>query len=152
MTLLKWQSSVIPSHERSPRWYIIGGILVLAVSAYGILTGAWSLTLIAILCGGVYFLIRSHKPVLHNITLTEEGVFFDQSFTRWEDTQSFWIVDTPQYSTLRIAYKAKRREPMTILLDTIPVSVVRNVLSQFLTELTDQRETWLDFLIRTCKL
>ncbi len=150
--ILGWQAPSIPSHERSKRWYMVAGTAVIAVAAYGIILGDWTVSLIGILTGAIYFLIRSHKPSSHAFVVTSVGILFDESFTRWEDLESFWLIDAPQYSTLRLKAKSIRRSTITILTGTTPSSDIRTAIGQFIPERTDMRETALDAIIRICKL
>lgn len=151
-TLLAWDAPTMARHERSPRWYIIGGLIVVAAAAYGIIGGNWTLTIIALLIGGMYFLLRDAQPPLKHISFTTHGVYFDGAFTRWDDCTGFWIVSVSEHTRLFIGRKNRRQATISIFIENVDLSAVRWTLSQFLSEETDRGESALDAIIRICKL
>ncbi len=142
-----------PEHERSVRWYMYAGAFVLACAVYGIFSGAWTFTVVMILVGGIYFLIRNAPPVVKTIKIEEKGYTLNGAFTAWADCKDFWIVMFPGYSELHIEKKKGALDKETILQTAdIPLSTIRSSLSQKIPERTDQGERLLDFCIRLLKL
>jgi hypothetical protein len=150
--LLGWKATTIPVHERSKRWYLIGGSLLLAGVVYGILSGAWSFSVVLVLCGAMYFLLRNHVPEPKTIAIAREGVLFDGTFTRYEDLAGFWIIETPGYHELHISPKIRRRGEIVIQTSDIPSNQIRATVGQFLEEVKEKKESLVDILIRICKL
>lgn len=150
--LIGWQATSIPVHERSKRWYIIGGTMLLLGIAYGIFSGAWSFSIVLLLCGAMYFLLRNHVPQTKTIVIAREGVLLDNDFTRYEDLTRFWIIDTPQYHELHIARRNKRNGEMIIQTGEIEPAAIRATLGQFLEEAKEKKESLIDIFIRICKL
>lgn len=150
--LLSWTAPSHHNYERSPRWYVLGGILVLCTAAYGILTGAWSVTLVSLLLGGVYFLTRREATALKEIRIETDGVQFQDSFTPWAQCKDFWLVTTPLFAELHIVRKGTVKGDVRIQTGTIDPLVIRSTVSQFLPMRPDQREHLFDAIIRLCKL
>jgi hypothetical protein len=150
--LLGWNATSIPTHNRGRRWYMIGGGILLAGIAYGILSGAWSFSVVLLLCGSMYFLLRNHVPDAKVIAIMREGVLFDETFTRYEDLAAFWVIETPGYNELHIAPKVRRRGEMVIQTGTMAPNQIRATLGQFLEEMKEKRESLIDIIIRICKL
>ena len=149
--LLEWRAPSRINNERSPRWYMITGIAVLVIAAYGIISGAWTVSVVAVLCGSVYVLLRDHVPTLRSISITEQGVNFEGTFYGYNDLRSFWLIKTEVATILHITQK-KRGGDIVLLTGLTDPELVRQVLSRFLTEESDHKEHLLDTFIRICKL
>ncbi len=131
---------------------MIGGGIVLAVAAFGILTGAWTLTLVALLVGGTYFLVRNETTPMRRIQIEVDGVQFDDTFTPWDQCRDFWLVQTPLYTELRVTRKTRTGGDIRIQTGEIDPLLIRTTVSQFIPLRADQRENILDTIIRLCKL
>lgn len=149
--LLEWRAPSRINPERSPRWYLIGGIAVLCIAAYGIVSGAWTVSIVAVLCGAIYVLLRDHVPVLRSISITEQGITFEGVFYGYNDLRSFWMLRTEVATVLHITQK-KRGADIVILTGLTDPQNVKLVLSRYLTEESDRKENLLDTFIRICKL
>ncbi len=150
--LLAWSAATHFNHEHTPRWYMTGGAIVLIVAAYGILSGAWTLTLVSLLLGGVYFLVRNEKTPLRSIQIEIDGVQFEDSFTPWDQCKDFWLVQTPLFTELKIIRKSRFQSDIRIQTGEIDPTLIRTTLSQFIPLRPDQKEHFLDVIIRLCKL
>jgi hypothetical protein len=150
--LLGWQATTVPVHQRTKRWYVTAGSLLLAGIAYGIITGAWSFSVVLVLCGALYFLLRNHVPDAKIIAFTPDGVLFDQQSLAYADIDGFWIIETPAYNQLHIRPKNRRKPDVVMQCGDTPTASVRSVLGQYCQEMKDKKETLVDILIRICKL
>jgi hypothetical protein len=149
--LLTWKAPIHAKFEKSHRWYIVAGILVITAAAYGVISGAWSLTLVSVLCAAVYFLVRDHKLPDATATLTEHGMQLNDKFLSWEDAKGFWLLFTPDYTELHVVPKGRQHE-MIIQTGSTDISELRNAFQPRIPELTDHRENILDAFIRLTKL
>src|SRR3989338_9388431 len=145
--LLSWTAPSHHNFERSSRWYLTAGVLVLAVAVYGILSGAWSVTLVSLLLGGVTFLMRRESTPLKTIRIETDGVQFQGAFTPCEQCTDFWLVQTPLYTELHIVRKGTLKNDIRIQTAHIDPLLIRSTVSQFLTMRADQREHPFDVFI-----
>lgn len=150
--LLEWSAPIQPIVIRTQRWYVIAGGVVLAVAAYGILSGSWPLAVVSILCGAIYFLLRNHTPRMAQCAFYEAGILYDGTFRRWEEFGGFWILQTPVNAELRLAFRRSRGEVKIQMPDTMDPQALRLALGSFLTELTDRKESLIDIFTRIAKL
>ncbi|NOS67014.1 MAG: hypothetical protein HOO67_01455 [Candidatus Peribacteraceae bacterium] len=150
--ILAWTAYSHHNHERSAHWYLFGGVFVLAIAVYGIVTGAWTLTLVSLLLGGVYFLTRREMTPLKEIRIFADGIDFNGSFTAWDQCKDFWIVTTPLFTELHVTRKGAIKSNILIQTADIDPTLIRSTLSQFLPMRPDQREHMFDAIIRLCKL
>ena len=157
--LLEWQTLDSHPHERSSRWYLIGGILIIAFAAYGIFDGSWTTALLAILIGGIYFLMRNAKPRVINIRITGLGVQAGSVFTPWNMCRDFWILVPPPSGRsanntpeLHISPQKMLQREIVAFINDIDPALVRETLLQFLPERAGMEERFLDSLARLLKL
>ncbi len=150
--LLEWSAPRAYAHERGKRWYTIGGTVILVVSAYGILTGAWSLAVVTVLVGGLYFLNRKEPPVLHTLRIEQTGVQYDGDFIHWGDFEGAWFVKTSAGPEIHLQRKIGTPREIILLTPHIDTNVLRSTLSRFLSVGSDRQEHLFDVLIRLCKL
>jgi len=150
--LLTWSAPVQHTHERSTRWYIVGGTAVIAAAAYGVLTGAWSVALVTIMIGAMYFILRDHRFPDETATITQGGIRISDTYINWNDTQGFWLLPTDHYMELHVVPKTQGKSDLIIQTGTMDIQKLRETIGAWIPELTDKRERFLDAFIRICKL
>lgn len=149
--LLTWHAPVRAAPERSRQWYLTGGLIVVAVAAYGIVARDWSLSIVTVLCGAVYVLLHGHTPVPRTIVITGQGVFFDDTFHGYNDLRAFWLLQTTGNPELHITRRGRGGD-LVILTGTTDPLFIRSTLGKYLSEESDRQERMLDTFIRICKL
>ena len=150
--VLTWNAPSAHDHDRSPRWYLIGGVAVLVCAVYGILTGSLSFALVSLLIGGLYFLVRKHEMPRRTIALSETGITFEDTFTPYGDLREFWILDTTLATELHITRKRGLDREIVIHMEKVPIDSVREFLSPFLPENLNRKERLIDKFILYFKL
>lgn len=165
--LLSWRTLDSVPHVRSARWYTIGGICVLAFAAYGLWDGSWTTAILALLIGGMYFLMRSSAPREIDVQITGIGIVIDGTLTPWNLCKDFWILvpqakgqiseNEHQGSELHIAPQKLSGNELVILLPTdkksgLDPAVVRETLLMFLPERAGMEERVLDAFAKILKL
>lgn len=148
--LLSWEAPIVRHHERSKRWYAVGGVTVLLLAVYGILTGAWTFSIVILLIGGVGFLLRGERPPEKHVAITASGITYGENFTRYGDLQSFGLLQTPGHLELHFT-KKNRGKGICIQAGMQDPVRLREVVSQFLPE-EEKTENVLDMFCRICKL
>ena len=150
--ILEWEAQIRPDHERSDRWYMVGGAFCAVMVAYGIFSGAWSTSLVFAFIPALYYLVRNQAHARHTIRITELGVEFDARLSVWGELHEFWILAGPGYHELHISLAKKSRAEIVIQTGGQDPYQIRDVLSQYLPQVADRRERILDAIIRFCKI
>jgi len=151
-TLLAWQAPAHNDHERSDRWYLIAGLVAAIFIVYGLVTGAWLMSVCLGICSGLYFLVRNEKHKNHSITITKMGVEFDGVMHGWSELKDFWMLSGPGYCELHIASRKRLVGDLRIQTGDLDPFHVRDVLHHFLEQDPHKREKLLDTISRLCKL
>ena len=159
--LLQWRSLDSRPHNRSARWYMVGGILVLCLAAYGLFDRSWTTTLLALLIGGIYFMLRNVKPKMQDIRITGLGIRVGENFTTWNMCKDFWILlptmrdgtlPANEHPELHIAPQGFRQQEIVVFIQDIDPGDVREALLSFLPERAGMGERFLDTVARFLKL
>ncbi|OGJ63312.1 hypothetical protein A3C52_04955 [Candidatus Peribacteria bacterium RIFCSPHIGHO2_02_FULL_51_15] len=150
--LLEWRAPARINHEKSDRWYLVSGIICAIFVVYGILTGAWTMSITFGMIAGLYFYVRNLDHPLHYIRIFEGGIEFDGLYYIWPDFKHFWILDGKTYHELHVEPIKGLRADIVILTDQIDPFELRDVLNQFIPQIAHKRERLLDAIIRFCKL
>lgn len=149
--LLTWEAPQHPAFVRTARWYWTAGSVIIAVAAYGFFFEAWSMAIIALMCGGLYVMVHEHKPSAKIISITGAGILLEQTFTRFDELEGFCFLETPAYTELHFVRK-KRGNDVIIQTGTMDIMQLRISLGTYIPELKDKKEPLLDLLARTLKL
>jgi hypothetical protein len=151
-TLLEWQSTDSLEHNRGPRWYLAGGVIVLMFAAYGLFQGSWTTALLAVLIGGMYFLLRNEKPQSFRVRISGLGIAAGQDFLPWNTLRDFWILVGRDHQELHLVRQSMIGKETVLYIHNIDPALVRSTLLQFLPERSGMEERALDTVARILKL
>jgi|GEM_PF-1952702 hypothetical protein len=161
--LLEWQSIDSHPHERSPRWYVIGGIFLIGLASYGLFDGSWTTTFLALMLAGIYFIMRRIEPREIKVQITKMGINIDSVFSSWSQCNDFWILMSEtrentkkelirQIPELHISRSGAFKPETIVFLNEIDPALVREALLQYIPERQGMEERLLDSLARILKL
>lgn len=150
--VLEWQSLDAYPHERSRKWYLTGAVFILLFAAYGLFDGSWSTALVALLIGGIYFLLRHQKPRYMTVQVTGLGVRIDGTFTPWNLLRNFWIIVGKDHTELHISPLRLLQPEIVVFLDEVNPALVRDTFLSFLPERAGMEERFLDTVAKVLKL
>jgi len=148
--LLEWTAPERPPHGRGKRWYLIAGFIATLLLAYALFTQAWTFAVVIVLLVIVYALLHKKPPLKHTVRITPQGLQWDKRLIPWSELTSFWMLQGPGYVEIHID---RKRAPNLLVQtgDRTPIEIAA-ALAQFITPITDRRESILDYIIRICKL
>ncbi len=152
--LLEWRFDEYVKLKRGPSWYIIFGILFVAVLVYSIITRNFLFTLILILLVFIVIVRTRQTPLRIDLKIFEDGVRVGSRFYEWRDLKSFRIVyEPPEVKRLYFDLRSWLYPDFSISLEDQNPLKVREVLKQYLPEdLTKEYETIFDKLNRWLKI
>lgn len=127
-------------------------MVVLAFAVFGIATGAWSLSIVSVLFGVVYGLLRRSPPLIRSISIGERGFLIDGQFVDWTDCKRFVVIGSHAWTELRILLKGPLRTEIAIQTADMPVPEIRAYLREKLEEAPLRGPTLVDTIIHLCKL
>ena len=150
---MQWNAPERPPVERGQMWYAIVGLSALITAIWSILTAAWTLTIVTILGGAMYFQHLKLHAQNRKIEISREGLFVDGICTPWEQFSGFWMY---KYGEDYVLHIEKTRSgwdrEITTTLQGMDHREVAHELSAFLPYQATRHEKILDSIIRICKL
>lgn len=150
--LLEWKAPEFISHPRSKSWFLMAGIVVLALVAYAIYTNSATMAIVFIVLAGVYILTHYQEPRTIDMKITELGIYAGDDFYSYHAIESFWIIYHPRFvRELNLKFKHKTSK-IVIQLNAQDPAEVRRVLSKEIPEKEGAHESFSDVLTRVFRL
>lgn len=149
-----WTYPEYEEFSRSVRWYVIMGILLLALVFYGIWSKNYLFAVFLVLAAFLYLFRFRNKPRLITFSITEDGLEVHESFHPYKDLKKFWIVyDPPEVKRLYLEFKKGLQPVLSIPLETQNPVKIREILLEKIAEDVEKDEELLsDLLQRKIKL
>lgn len=151
-TLLTWTAPAIADRKRGPTWYLVAGILCAGAVAYGVISGAWSLSVTAGMLAGLTLITKDLRPHSRKVAIDPRGIAIDEAFLPWNELHEFWILMGSGRSELHISRATHWKPDLVLHLGEVDPYSVRDTLGQFLPQNPRAKEKLLDTIIRFCKL
>ena len=103
----QWNAPEFEVYEKSSRWYLIGGIFILSLVIYALLTNGPIMAITFILIGIVGYIHLQRDPRIITFSITSKGVIADKEMYSYENIYSFWIFYDPNHTkTISLHTKA----------------------------------------------
>lgn len=152
-TVLEWRTPEFVPHPRGPAWFLTAGAMVIALTAYAILTGSATMAIVFILLAGVYYLTHNQKPRIITVRVTELGVEVDGAFYPYNTVHSFWLVFKPPFiRRLYLNIGGKTPKQIKIELNDQDPVLLRRLLAREVPEIEGGEESLSDMFIRLLRL
>jgi len=137
----QWSVSEYVKHSREKRWYLIAGIIGLALVVYAVIAGNALFALIIILIGIILFMQDMVEPMDVPMAITNTGIVVGSKYYRWSELKNFWVIyDPPTIKNLYFGLDNLLRHRIQIPLGDNDPAEIRDYLNQYLEEDLDQEE------------
>ena len=151
--LIGWDTPEFINHPRGKRWFLVAGILTVALVVYGVLTQSATTAIVFLLLAGVYFLTHNQEPRMIEIRVSELGIRAGGQFYPYNTIKSFWMVYNPPFvRTLNLQTTQKGLAKVVIQLNDQDPVALRNVLTKKIPEMEGMQESFLETCIRLLRL
>ncbi len=152
--ILQWEMPEYAHYDKGKTWYLIAGVIVLALIVYGLFMAEYTMVLAFALLAGVYYVLHNETPKNITIIITTHGLVIDKDFYQFSDIDHFWIVHKP-HSNLKVLYLRALKKMSTDvrieLMEQDPM-LVRQLLQTQIKEESGTDETFVDKVSRWLKL
>jgi len=106
--LMSWEAPEFEVYEKSVRWYLVAGVLDLAMAIWGLVSDSPIMSITFILIGIVGYIQLQRPPVVRTFSITTTGVLVGKELYPYENISSFWIFyDPPHTKMISLHTKAK---------------------------------------------
>lgn len=133
--LLGWQFSEFEKHQRNKLWYIIAGIILIALVIYAVFAANFLFAVILIIISAIIYLQEKRGPDNLLFAITPDGLFIGDKIHPYKSIKNFYLIyEPPEVKNLFIDFNSALKPRLTIpLLDQDPVTV-RELLLEYLDE------------------
>jgi hypothetical protein len=151
--VISWIAPEYIRHQKSARWYLIAGVVVLITLVWAFFTGNWSMALAVLVFTGVYQYINTkHPPKNIRIEISEMGIKVGEMFFPFSNIQAFWIIYENGLRTLNLRVSKHFFSDIIIQLDDQDPVEVRQYLVGQIAEWEGKSEKVGDMLLRLLRL
>lgn len=151
--ILNWKAPEYAHHEKSVLWFIIAGLIALALVIYGLYSSSWTFSLAIVVFAGTYYLIVREKPPVVEVTISKIGMKVGPHIFPYSHIRGFWIVYKPPFvQKLYLKMTSKLHPHIVVLLENADPTEVQRALASFIDELKGLDEPFSDVLTRLFKL
>ncbi len=152
--LLTWQVDEYQRMERSVRWYLVAGLISVALIVYAVATANFLFAVI-ILMAGVVTLVTSFTPPRRiDVVVTDQGVAIGSRFYEYKKIRDFSLAyQPPEVKILYLDFVSPLDPLLSVPLEETDPNEVRDALLGYCRENLDRtEETLTDRLRRVYKL
>lgn len=147
--LFDWTAPSFQKGERSIRWYLAIGFIVVAVIGYSAWQKDWFVIGITIIVAAILmWYLRAATPHDTRYKLTPMGIYIDDRFSPFSEMHSFWMVYNDKVKNLYMVYRRKYLPALIINIDKVDPLILKGYLLKKLPEQEDRGENLLDRLVR----
>ncbi len=152
--LLSWQVDEYQRVERSARWYLIAGVIAVALIVYAVATANFLFAVIILMAGVVTLVTSFTAPRRIDVVITDQGVAIGERFYEYKKLRDFSLAyQPPEIKILYLDFASPLNPLLSIPLEETDPNDVRDALLGYCRENLDRtEETLTDRLRRVYKL
>ncbi|MBI4709455.1 MAG: hypothetical protein HY764_04625 [Candidatus Portnoybacteria bacterium] len=145
---LEWEAPEFENPEKGHWWFIIVGIVALAVFTIALLMSNFIFALLIVISVFIIFVFALKKPKIVKFKIDGSGIMIDEKLLSYRDLRSFWIFyDPPHIKELSIKSKKWLMTLIKIPLEQEDPSQIREALIKFIPE-EEQEQSLIDVITR----
>ena len=92
-----WRGEEYKKIPKDRKWYLIAGIIVLAIVSYALVVNSPIMAITFILIGIVGYIHIEKDPRVLDFKITREGIIVGKEIYEFDEAESFWIFYEPPY-------------------------------------------------------
>jgi len=132
--LLEWSTPEYENRERGPNWFLVPGIIALALAVIAILAKNYSFLILIILTFILLLIYMKRPPRMLEVAIQAKGITIGSTFFPFSELISFWIFDQTDDKELSIKTHRNLMPFIKIPLGSTDSNSVRSLLTKYLKE------------------
>ena len=151
--LIRWYSPEFLRFHKGRIWVVLALLINLALLAYAVWSGSWTMTAVFIVLPLVYALEHRKKPKVVEVVISPYGIKFGILKLPYSEIRRFWILHDPPYvDELHLLTGNKLHPEVTIPLMGANPTLLRQYLVTQIPEWEGKKQSTLDILVRFLRL
>lgn len=152
--LISWETWDIPPYQRGIWWYIIAGVICLALIIYGFFSQNYIFSVIILMIAVIYLMNNLRQSKRIPVHITTLGIVLGTDFFPYKEIKDFSIVyQPPEVQLLYVDFQQLSRPLVSIDFSEVNPNTIREALLPYAFEnLNREEETLTDTLRRVYKI
>jgi hypothetical protein len=131
----KWKALEFPKKKKNKSWFIIPGLITIALGIFALLTDNILFLIAIVLTFFVFYVYANKEPRIIKFKINEKGIEIDEKLHDFDSLRSFWIFyNPPEQKELSLRSRKTFLPYIRIPLDKENPNEIRKFLSDFLPE------------------
>jgi hypothetical protein len=153
-SVIAWEIDEYPRQTRSRNWYLVAGVVGVALVVYSVATANFLFAVIILMVGVITLVTDFKKPDRVTVALTATGLAVGDEYYDFRAVRDFSIAyEPPEVKLLYVTFRQFWQPMLAIPLEDTDPNVVRNELLPFCLENLDRTsETLTETMKRVYKL
>lgn len=132
---LEWKALEFPKKKKAKSWFIIPGLITIALGIFALLTDNILFLIAIVLTFFVFYVYANKEPRVIKFKINEKGIEIDEKLHDFDSLRSFWIFyNPPEQKELSLRSRKTFLPYIRIPLDKENPNEIRKFLSDFLPE------------------
>lgn len=148
-SLLSWETLEFPKQERGTRWYVVSGVIAVALLVYSIYSTNYLFAIIILMVGVLTLVNSMRNPRAITVHLTTLGIVVGDDFHSFKEIKDFSLIyEPPQIKLLYVSFVSRWHPMIAVPLEEIDPNAVREILLPYVFENIDREEEGLTDMLR----
>lgn len=141
------------SKNRWPLWYIIVASLAITLFIIGFITKVYGMSFLVVILSWVYFFIENNSEDETLVEIQNLGIKVQENLYDYSRIESFCILyENTQAAYLQLHIKKRNVHTLHIRVNNEISEGIRPILSQYIKEDSQREISFLEKILRICKL
>ena len=152
--IITWETDEYARHDRTWFWYLLAGVIGLALLIYAVLTASFPFAVVILMIGIISLLGHLREPRVIRIYITTNGVVVGSHFYSYKEIKDFSIIyEPPDVKIIYLDFVSVLHPIISIPLEDEDPNMVRNaILPYALENIIRDSESLTDMIARLYKL
>jgi len=106
--VIAWEIPEYQGEQKTKRWYLIAGLIALALLAYAIYSQNLIFGIIIIFVSILVVMLDGNEPSLLKVILSDKGILVGKEFYEYDQIDNFFIIYKPGEDTKNLYLEFKR--------------------------------------------
>jgi hypothetical protein len=106
--LISWRIPEYHGEEKTKRWYLIYGLIGIALLVYAIFTQNFIFAIIVIFAAVLIIILDAGHPGTLEVSISDRGVMVGKEFYSYDQIEDFFIIYEPEQGIKNLYFQFKR--------------------------------------------
>lgn len=141
---ISWQAEEFETYRRDWRWYAIFVLVWAGGLFYTFYVHQWILLAMTVVVGLLLLFSNRFRPRLMQYQLDEQGLRINEKTFAFTQLKGFWFHDKPGKTYVNLISTFRLMPAITLAIQPSDQARIKALLGQFLPEMNQKDEDWID--------